>query len=210
MAQPSTGIVSALRPSRLGRDPHEGRDNACARANAAGQASRHLRVAAAAATIIDRNLQDAQPRAGGAHLHLDIPAVAQLAHAKREQGIAPDRAKRAHVGVANAIKEPHAPAGQAPGRELVPGDAAGLALAARARSDDEIAMPGADRLDQPGDRLRIVGAVAVHEHHDIGVLGRHGRCQAGAAVAAPGVDDVGARILGTRRGGIACCRRPPR
>src|SRR5262249_56741482 len=110
--------------------------------------------------------------ASGAHLHLDIPAVALLAHAEREQRIAPDRTERAHVGVAHAIEQPHAPAGQVTRRELVPGDAAGLAPAACARSDDKVANAGTDRLDQGGDRLRIVGTVAVHEYDDAGAFGR--------------------------------------
>ena len=40
----------------------------------------------------------------------------------------------AHVGVAHAVEEPHAAAGQPAGDDLVPGDAAGLALAAQRAS----------------------------------------------------------------------------
>ncbi len=51
----------------------------------------------------------------------------------------------------------------------MPGHAAGLALAARARGDDEVATAGSDRRDQCGNRGRIVGAVAIHEDDNIGV-----------------------------------------
>ena len=87
-------------------------------------------------------------------------------------------------------------------RQLMPGDASGLAFAGRPRSDDEIVAPGPDRLDQFGDGVRIVRAVAVHEHYDLGVLGRHGRGQASPAIAAAGVDDVGAGPCGPRHGGV--------
>jgi len=71
------------------------------------------------------------------------------------------------------------------------------------RSEHEIVAAGPDRLDQRGDAARIVGAVAVHEHHDVGVLGRHGRSEARPAIAAPGIDDVRTRCFGPRRGGVA-------
>ncbi len=85
----------------------------------------------------------------------------------------------------------------------MPCDAAGLALAARPRADDEIAATGADRLDQRSDAPNIVGAIAIHEHQDVGILRRHGRGQARPAVAAPGIDDIGAGIFGAQHGGIA-------
>src|SRR5262249_61154564 len=88
-------------------------------------------------------------------------------------------------GIAPLVWEPHAPPGGAPGRQLMPGDASRLALAAGARSDHEVVAAGADRLDQPGDIFRIVGAVAVHEHDDVGVLGRHRRRKAGSAINPP-------------------------
>src|SRR5258707_3455726 len=59
------------------------------------------------------------------------------------------------------------------------------------------------RLDNFGVAARIVRAVAVHEPHDVGVLGRHGRRQARPAVATPGIDNVGARGFGPRRSGVA-------
>src|SRR5262249_52644211 len=109
----------------------------------------------------------------------------------------------AHIRVPHAVKEPHAPPGQATGRELMPGDAPPFALAARTRSQHEIVAAGPDRLDQGGDAARNVGAAAVHEHPEFGVLGRHGRRQARPAIAAPGLDDVRTRGFGPRRGGVA-------
>src|SRR5262245_20672123 len=85
----------------------------------------------------------------------------------------------------------------------MPGDASPFALAARARSDNEIAAAGANRFDQGGDAARIVGTVAVHEHHDVGVLGCLGCLKARPAIAAPDIDDVRTRGFGPRRGGVA-------
>src|SRR5262249_46350092 len=85
----------------------------------------------------------------------------------------------------------------------MPGDASRLALAARARSDHKVVAAGADRLAYSPDISRIVGAVAVHEHDDVGVLGRHRRRKAGSAITAPGVDYVRAGGAGPLRGGVA-------
>ncbi len=68
----------------------------------------------------------------------------------------------------------------------------GFALAARARGDDEIEIAGGERRDQRRDGGGIVGAVAVHEDDDVGVVGRLRAGEAGAAVAAADVDDFGA------------------
>ncbi len=82
------------------------------RLDAAAEISRDLGGAAAAAAIGDRNFENAQAGAGGAHLHLDVPAIGHLAHAEREQRIAADRPERAHVGVAHAVEHPHAEPGE--------------------------------------------------------------------------------------------------
>src|SRR5438034_6516268 len=87
-------------------------------------------------------------------------------------------------------------------QQLMPGDASGLASAARARCDHEIVAAGPDRLDQTGDAARIVRAVAVHEHHDVGILGRHDCREARPAVAAPGTDNVGTRGFRPRNSGV--------
>ena len=115
----------------------------------------------------------------------------------------PDGAKGAHIGIAHPVKEPHAPTGEASRRQLMPGDASRLALAARTRSDHEVVAAGADRLDQPGDILRIVGTVAVHEHDDVGVLGRHRCRKACPAITGPGIDHVRTGGAGPLRGGVA-------
>src|SRR5262249_57372434 len=85
----------------------------------------------------------------------------------------------------------------------MPGDASLLALTARARSEHEIVAAGPDRLDQLDDAARIVGAVAVHEHHDVGFLRRHGRSEAHPAITPPGIDDVRTPRLRPRRRGVA-------
>src|SRR5262249_52331325 len=85
----------------------------------------------------------------------------------------------------------------------MPGDASRLALAAGARSDHEVVAAGADRPGPPGDPFRIVGAAAVHEHDDVGALGRHRRRKAGSAITAPGIDYVRAGGAGPLRGGVA-------
>src|SRR5262249_56582791 len=113
--------------------------------------------------------------------------------AEGEEGPAADRADGADAGEAIAVEDAHDRAGETGGGELVPGDAAGLAASARARPDDEIEAPSADRLDQAGDGRGIVGAVAVHEHQDVGTFGRRGRRQAGPARAPANLDPLGAR-----------------
>src|SRR5215471_7558485 len=129
---------------RFDGDADEGRYDACAGAERARQAARDLRPAAAATAVVDRDFQNAQPRARGAHLHLDVPAVAELAHSQREQGVAPNGAEGAHVGIAHAIEKSHAEAGEAAGGELMPRDASGCAAPARTRPDREIVATGAD------------------------------------------------------------------
>ncbi len=191
------------RPTAGESHPHEGGDDPHAGAQGAGQASRHLRVAAAAAAIVDRDLQDTQARTRGAHLHLDVPTIGQFAHVQRQQRLASDGAERAHVGVAHTVEQAHAEARDPAGRQLVPGDAAGLAPPARARADDEIEMVGADRLDQRGDRRRIIGTVAIHEHQDIVGSREPRRREAGAAIAAADIDHLGARFARTRRGAVS-------
>src|SRR3984893_3779945 len=151
-------IAPASPRARLARNAGEGRDDARACPHGSRETSRHLRIAAAPPTVVDRNLQNAQPRPRRAHLHFEIPSIGELAHGELEQGVTPDCAQRAHIGVAHAVKPPHAPTGHATGSELMPGDASLLALAARARSEHEIAAAGPDRLDPGGEAARGGGA----------------------------------------------------
>ena len=51
-------------------------------AEGAAEAARDLRAAAGASMIRNRNFKNAQPGTGGSHLHLDVPAIAHLAHSK--------------------------------------------------------------------------------------------------------------------------------
>src|SRR5262249_14584062 len=85
----------------------------------------------------------------------------------------------------------------------MPADAAGLAIAARARSDHEIVAAGLDGPDQPGDAARIVGAIAVHEDDDLSILGCHRRHEARPAITGPRIDHLRPCRFRTHRGGIA-------
>src|SRR2546430_3737624 len=152
----------ARAPSRLDGDSRNGREDARAGPTGSEEPPRPLGLAAAPPTIIDGNLQEAQPRSRRAHLHFKIPSIGQLAHSELEQRIAPDRTKRAHVRIACTVKEPHGPTRQAPRRELMPGDASGLAIAARARSDYEIIAAGPDRLGKARVAFRPVTAATAH------------------------------------------------
>jgi methyl-accepting chemotaxis protein len=170
-----------------------------ARGQRAAQRTGNFGLAAEAAAIGHRHFQHAQPGAGDAHLHFQIPAVGQFAHAELEQCFAPDGAKRAHVGEAHAIEQAGQPARDQPGRNLVRRHAAGFALTGGARGDDEIVPAGADRSDHRGDCGRIVGAVAVHEDNNVGVRGGLRARQAGKAVAASDRDHLGAGAAGRIR-----------
>ena len=123
---------------------------------------------------------------------------------KPDQPITADGTEGAHVGVARAIEGTHREPGQLPGRDLVPRDAPGLALAAHPRPDDEVVSAGPDRLDQRCDARRIIGTVAVHEHDDVGIGGGVHAGRAGAPIAAPDADHVGASA-GRARGGRSRC-----
>ncbi len=65
------------------------------------------------------NLQNAQTTASGFHLHLQIPAVSFLTHVEFLEGVATNGAKRAHVGVPNAIKQSQKQAGNASRQNLL-------------------------------------------------------------------------------------------
>jgi hypothetical protein len=158
---------------------------------------------AEAAAIADRHFQDAQARTRRSHLHFQIPTVGELAHAELQQRVAADGSKRAHVGIAHAVKQPGQNAGDAAGGKLVPGHAAWLAHAAGARGDDEVVRAGADRRDQCRDGGRIVGAVAVHEHNDVASLRRLRAFEAGQAIAAADRDYLGARATCFLRSAVA-------
>ncbi len=166
---------------------------------------RHLRTATGTAPVRDRQFQDAQPGARGLHLHLDVPAVTGLTHDKPRQALAADGAKRAHVGVANAVQPRHQPARQPAGQHLMPAHRSGFPFAAHPRADHEVMRAGADRRDQHVGEVGTIGAVAVEEQDDAATLagGRH-TGGTGAAIAAFGQrDDARPGRTRDRRGGVA-------
>jgi len=167
-----------------------------------------LRGPAGAAMIGNRDLEDAQAGARRAHLHLDVPAIGHLVHAETEQKLAPNGAERAHVGVANAVEQAHPKAGQQSGGDLCRPIAAGLARPAQARRDHEVEFAGPDRSHQGADARRIVGAVAVHENHDLGVARGLRPGQAGPAIAAAAAI-TSAPARGRAPPSHQCCRRRP-
>ena len=73
---------------RLRRNPDEGADDARSGANCPAQTAGDLGVPAGAAAVRHRNFENAQPGAGRAHLHLDVPAVGHFLHAERQQPVA--------------------------------------------------------------------------------------------------------------------------
>ena len=159
----------------------------------------------------DRQLDDAQAGARRPHLHFEVPAVGLFAHAEPHQRIAPDRAERAHIGVADAVEQPHRRADDPAGKQLMRGHAARLPLAAGARADHEIVSAVGDRRDEARDQLRAVAAVAVEKHDDVAILARprprpgrpgRSRARAGSTTRAPA-----ARAALDRAVGAASCRR---
>src|SRR5438132_116463 len=137
----------------------------------------------------DRQLDDAQASPRRAHLHLQVPAIARLTHAELDQRVAPYRAKRSHIGIADAIQQAQRPADRIPGEDLVGAHAVRLAGAAGTRTDHEIGAALGDRRDQFGDQLRAIAAVAVEEDDDVAFPGRLGAGPAGPAVAAAAFAD---------------------
>src|SRR6202030_619744 len=125
-----------------------------------------------------------------------------LAHAELKERVTPDRAQGAHVGIALAIKQPDQRADGAASDKLMPAHAAGLALAAGARGDDEVASPLLDRRDQHSDRCGIVGAVAVPEHENISIGGLRAG-ETSESIAAADRDHLRARRARARARAVA-------
>ena len=155
----------------------------------------------------DRHFKDAQPGARRPHLHFEIPAIGVFAHREAHQRVAADRPKRAHIGVMDAVEQPHRPTHKPAGKELVSGHAAPLPLATAARADHKIVAAIGDRLDETPDQLGAVAAIAIEENDDVAILGGISARPAGAAVAALAqADNAGARrsrILGGAIGATA-------
>ena len=91
------------------RDAQERRDNAGTGDKCPAQCAGDFRFPTRASTMVYWNFEDSQPAARGFHLHFEIPAVGLLAHIELFKGVAPDRTKRAHVGITNSVEEPQDP-----------------------------------------------------------------------------------------------------
>ena len=114
-----------------------------------------------------RNLENAQPDAGDFHLHLQIPAVSFLTHVEFRKCVAANGAKRAHVGVTNAVKQSQNQSGNASRQNLLEVHTAWFALPARARADHEIVRAARDWVHKLIHKRRDIAAVAVEKYNDL-------------------------------------------
>src|SRR5207237_5544656 len=186
------GFGSTLAP--LGGDARERCEDAPARHHCAAQVARDFRGPASAAAMRDRHFKDAQPGALRPHLHFKVPAIGAFAHREAHQRVAADCPKRAHIGVMDAVEQPHRPTDEPAGKELVSGHAAPLPLATAARADHKIVAATGDRLDETPDQLGAVAAVAVDKSDNVAILGGVSARPASAAVTALAqADNAGAR-----------------
>src|SRR6266404_4910161 len=145
--------------------------------------------------MIYGNFENPQSGARRFHLHLQIPAVGFFAHRQFLERVAPDRAKRTHVGVAHAIQDRHQPASDFAGKDLLEVHATRLTLAARARADHEIAFTARDWIDKLRHKFRAIAAVAIEKCDDV-ALWRYcaNSRRAGATVSARGSDNARPRF----------------
>ena len=145
------------------------------------------------AAVVDGELEDAEVVLDGFDLHFEVPAVGELGHAEGGEGGAADGTEGSHVGVADALEEAEEDADEV-GREDLAGEhGAGRAAAADAGADGEVGLVGQDRVDEAGQVVDDVGAVAVHVDEDVGGgEGGERAGEAGVAVAAGAGDDAGA------------------
>src|SRR5438552_13106363 len=111
--------------------------------------------------MVYRNLKNAQPRARGFHLHLQIPTISLLAHVEFGERLETNRSKRAHVSVTDAVKQSHDQSGTSPGQNLLEVHAAKFTLPSRAGADDEIMGPTHDWINKLIHQRRDVAAVAI-------------------------------------------------
>src|ERR1700730_6588911 len=162
---------------------HEGSNDARPREKCAAQCATNLRWPAGSATMIHRHLENAQTRACGLHLHLQIPPVGLLTHAEPLEQVAPDRSKWTHIRVTNTVQYRQQPAGQSSGEQLLEIHASGLAFSARARANHEIILSLRDRIHKLTHQLWAIASVAIEEHDNVAFRRKRAypRC-AGAAV----------------------------
>eukprot|EP01037_Dinobryon_pediforme_P001952 gene1953-1985_t len=139
------------------------------------------------------HLGDAEPGAGGLHLHLDVPAVRHFRHREFLQRGSANGAEGAHVGEADAVERAHAEPGHAAGQDLVPVHRTFLALAEGAGGENEVLLAREHGAGDLVDEVAAIRAVTVEEDDDGGGGdGCLGAERAGTAVAAAGIDDAGA------------------
>jgi hypothetical protein len=81
--------------------------------------------------VIDRYFKYSESGPRGPHLHLEVPTVCLLAHREPFERIAPDRAKRTHIGIADAVQSEQSETGEPSGEDLRQVHAAWLANAAQ-------------------------------------------------------------------------------
>src|SRR6266404_2376524 len=131
--------------------------------------------------MIHRHFQNTE-KARRAHLHLQIPAVSWLAHPKSFERVAPDSAKWAHVGIANAVKKSQNQAGDSSRKNLLKIHAARFALAPCARTDHKIVFSGDDWIDELIHNLGAIASAAIEKNYDVGLWRK--RADSGHARAA--------------------------
>ena len=162
-----------------------------------------LADASYAATIINRNLADAETVLGGFDLHFKVPAVGELRHAQLLEGRTANGAEGTHVGIADALQEAQEEADEVSGEDLAGEHGAGLPAATDARAEDEVGLIVGDGLDERGQAGDEVGAVAIHVDEDVGGgVGGEGAGEAGGAVATGRLEDAGSGGAGDLGGAI--------
>ena len=157
-----------------------------------------------AAAVVDGDLEDAELMLGCLDLHLEVPAVGELGHAELREGGAADGAEGAHVRIADALEEAKQEADKVGGEELRREHGSGLAAAADTGADHEVSLVAEDGIDEAGEIVNDVGAVAIHVDEDVRrAQGGEGAGEAGIAIAAGAGYDSGAGGGCNRRGGVS-------
>ena len=135
-------------------------------------------------------------------LHLHGPAVRLVLHVEGSQCRPPDHAERAEIGNALPPKQRNQYAGYPVSDDLRQRERASLPMTQDAGTDYEVG-PLADRVHQARGLPHVEGLIAIDEQHQVDVLERGDRGQAGDAVARRRLaDNAGAGHSGALRGGI--------
>ena len=161
-------LLPPLAPQRQ-READEGRCDCSRRLDASGEIARDFRHPGDPPALAHRNFLRRHAGGRDPHQHFQIPAIGQIAHAEAVEGVAPDGAKRRHVGETNAVDQPNEQAADMAGHKLLQRQAAGLALTAHARTLYEGDVTAGDRLDQGRDKGRTVAAVAIEKQQYVGI-----------------------------------------